>query len=84
MAVLLEQDLDDGHMPLVDGQVEWCLFALVPGVEVDGVLGQDSDDIRLVTQRGVVDGSVTILVLGNRRQQDRSPLSHAHVQFRTP
>ncbi len=68
VTVLLQQDLDHGHMTFVDSQVEWRLLALVPGIEVDRALGQDGDDLWLVPQSGMVDSTVTILVLSAERE----------------
>ena len=55
--------LDDADVALVDADVERRLATLVAHVEVCAPALQQLDDFRLVTERRVVHGAVTVLVL---------------------
>ena len=45
VALVLQQDLNHTHVALVHGYVEWRLLALVPGIEVHPVPGQEVDNV---------------------------------------
>ena len=60
---MFEEDLDDRDMALIDGDVERGLFPTVASIQVDSVLGEQLQDVRLITKAGMVDGPITIFVL---------------------
>ena len=63
VALVLQQDLNHTHVALVHGHVERRLLALVPGIEVHHVPGQEVDNVWLIPKAGMVDRPVPILVL---------------------
>ena len=63
MAVVFEENLNDRDVPLVDGHVKRGLLPSIASVQVDSMLGQQLQDIRLITKAGVVDSPITVLVL---------------------
>lgn len=60
---MFEEDLDDRDMALIDGDMERGLFPTVASIQVDSVLGEQLQDVRLITKAGMVDGPITIFVL---------------------
>lgn len=70
MAVVFEQDLDDRDVSLIDSHVEGGLLPSVASVQVDSMLSQQLQDIRLITKTGMVDSTVTILVLYTQQYQN--------------
>lgn len=50
-------------MAPVDSHVQCCLLLLVPGIQVHGVLSQDGDHFWLVPKSGMVDSTVSVLIL---------------------
>lgn len=77
MTALPQQDLDDSHVTPVDGHMEWGLPPLVAGIQVCRVVGQQSYHLGLVTQGGVVDGTVAVFVLHNTCVHIYMYMSHA-------
>ena len=67
MAAELEEGLDHSHVPLIDRDVQGCLASLISGIEICSALGQQLHDGRLITEGGVMDGSVSIFILQTRK-----------------
>lgn len=63
MAAQVQQCLHHLQVAFVDGDVQWCLPALVPGIEVGSSPLQNLDDGALVSKGCMVHSAVPVLVL---------------------
>jgi len=72
MAAQAQQSPYDAQVAFVDGDVQRGLAALVARVEVGAGVGQQLHHGGLVAERGVVHGTVTVLVLNKTNHS--SPL----------
>ena len=60
---MFEQDLDDRDVPLIDSHVQRSLLPSVASVQINSMLGQQLQNIRLITKAGMVDSPITVFVL---------------------
>ena len=63
MTLMLQKNSDNADVSLVHSHVEWSLSPLVAGIQVGRVLRQQVDNVRFVSETGVVDRPVAVLVL---------------------
>ena len=65
MAVVSQELINDIIMTFADSNMQWGLQTLVACIEVTSVLGQDVNDVRLITKTSTVDCLISIFILIN-------------------